>query len=75
MIIIWSDDDDDNNNSINDINFYETYLAGDVDIHEEILPTDSITVRNQLLLENIDINLNVDNLMTTMIQCYHDKKI
>ena len=24
---IWSDDDDDNNNSIDDINFYETYLA------------------------------------------------
>ena len=58
---IWSDDDDDNNNSIDDINFYETYLAGDVDIHEEVLPTDSITVRNQLLLENIDININVDN--------------
>ena len=58
---IWSDDDDDNNNSIDDINFYETYLAGDVDIHEEVLPTDAITVRNQLLLENIDINLNVDN--------------
>ena len=32
-----------------------------MDIHEEVLPTDSITVRNQLLLENIDINHNVDN--------------
>ena len=49
-----SNDDEDQN--IDDI---KTYLAGDMDIHEDILPTDSITVRNQLLLETRDIHEDI----------------
>ena len=49
-----SNDDEDQN--IDDI---KTYLAGDMDIHEDILPTDSITVRNHTIpyYKSIKVNL------------------